>query len=170
MNKPSPEQLERLRIRVAELCGWTFNGTTKSGRGCCPRRPGDMQYMGTMNVPLKEQWTPPADWSGHPGTPLPENFPEDLNACHEAEKLIFEDRFSKVGSSNSADHAPMRYVSELSKVCGVKTKKERAVGPRGIILEHFVFASSGDYLKFSRAEAWKRCVAIDRCLSEMPIL
>lgn len=135
MNKPNTDQLEKLRIRVAELCEWMFHGETKFGPGCCPRRPGDMQYVGTMPVPLKEQWTPPGDWDGHPGTPLPPNYPEDLNACHEAEKALLTD---------SVDQT--EYCEALHQLTG------------------------RDWFSEMTAEAWQRCIALDRTLSEHPIL
>ena len=72
MTKPNPETLNRLRVRIAELCGWKF--TPSSG-------PLEMPWWNSK----KDAWDG-NNWSGRAS--MPPNYPEDLNAMHEAEKLL----------------------------------------------------------------------------------
>lgn len=116
MTKPSSEILQALRLRIAELCGISFAGILGfQGYGYLPN--GD-----AANVP---------------------DYCEDLNAIHEAEKLL-EPAFKLSVYSNR--------LNKIVADCFYE-------GDIGL---------SGESIAF--AEAWQRAVALDRCLSKEPIL
>lgn len=52
------------------------------------------------------------------------DYLNDLNAMNEAEEVLNEEQYSKLFSSNPRDHADMRYIAELAKVCGIETREE----------------------------------------------
>lgn len=62
----------QLRIRVAELCGWTNIKPNGLGSGLCP-------WVG--NPPFDCIW---GDWAKLP------DYPNDLNACHKFEETLTE--------------------------------------------------------------------------------
>lgn len=118
MTKPNPETLAKLRARIAELCGWK-NQVRRSYR----------------ETPA---WFAPNGISMYDDPP---DYPEDLNAVHDAEKLLL-----------STDDDILQFMESLTDVCGGDT-------PAGT-------ASFTAYF----AEAWQRCIALDRTLSESPIV
>lgn len=116
----TPEELaaltpEQKRIRIAKACGWT-GIFKKLLMGYCGDRKG-----------MKE---------------LPD-YLNDLNACHEMEKVLLEPARSKRGSSNPSDHAQLLYDMKLMHaVAGLK--------------ENY---SPFDYFLRSTATAAQRCDA-----------
>lgn len=98
---------EAQRIAIAEACGWVtdcgYENSLKDNvfYGSCP----------DQNI----------KWQKCP------DYLNDLNAMHEAEKVLDEPSRSIGGSSRPQDHAAFRYLSELSKLCGMVTRKEMVV-------------------------------------------
>lgn len=126
MNKPNPDQLEQLRIRIAELCGWTDLNV----EDCvdCTGRDIGRDLFGTK---------PPAYYTAVP------DYCGSLDAVHEAEAALLVDS----ARCESFDSALITLIDD--------DETEPWKPARG-----FPF----------HAEAWKRCVALDRTLSEKPIL
>lgn len=83
---------DRQRIAIAEACGWTF-----CTHPCC------------------QKYHSPDTGSPHE---LPD-YPNDLNAMHEAEK-VFDVKIE------SGDSPRYRYSRETYKVCGMETQPFRA--------------------------------------------
>lgn len=126
MNKPNPKQLDALRTRIGELCGTL-----------CPI------CNGTGVTPITGQTAESFEYGGSCDcAPLP-NYPEDLNAMHEAEKALLTTR-----------DLLSRYEDKLDDVVSILPEE----GATGSVIDLIV------------SEAWQRCAAIDRCLSEKPIL
>lgn len=70
-------------------------------------------------------------WQFPTGCNLPDgqlpDFVRDLNAMHKAEAKLNDPKYSVACSSRPYDHAPMRYVSELAKVCRLETREEMVI-------------------------------------------
>lgn len=116
MNKPNPKQMEALRLRIAELCGRDVKA--------CPVH-GMIECCGRGKLP---------------------NYPEELNACHEAmaclQSIDWMEQFSKhlfqiVDGERFPDSVPDNWFAVFDTL---------------------------------NAEPWQRCIALDRTLSEEPIL
>lgn len=146
MNKPNPEQLEKLRIRVAELCGWKMLPRDKwLHKG----DPNNRHPSGKIASLLR----------GEPATEIP-NYPEDLNATHEAEKVLLTQDIRRALfaqhleflSGFMADEDHREYVSIQSYDTWIE------------------LPASDTFKRLIHAEAWQRCIALDRTLSEEPIL
>lgn len=120
LNKPNPEQLEKLRIRIAELSGWKMLPRDKWLHKGDPKK---RHPSGKIASLLR----------GELATEIP-NYPEDLNACHEAEGALLK---------YEEDH----YEHFIDRLEEIETE-----------------------LPIVFAEAWQRCIAMDRTLSEVPIL
>lgn len=124
MTNPNPEQLERLRIRVGELSGYSRIQGSDFGllTPCGIRIYQAVTYKEAMLIQLP-------------------NYPEDLNACHEAEKMLTEKQRCK-------------FTVKLDVICADSFHEHKS---------HWSPSSCF-------AEAWQRCLALDRTLSEHPIL
>jgi len=107
MNRPSEQDLERLRVRIAELCGW----------GHVARWEGHL--LGTNPSGNMDQQVP--------------DYCRDLNAVHETWRCL-----------------------------GWQEKNE--------CVEHLQEIVKEAYCEAYFAEAWQRCIALDRTLSEDPLL
>ena len=64
---------EEIRVRVAELCGWTYAGSDSTTRFYCP--------PGTTDLAKRHGFIP--------------NYPADLNACHEFEAALSGQQWPK---------------------------------------------------------------------------
>ena len=74
---------DEIRVKVAELCGWTFE----------PSR--ERQKRGYLISPkFKEKVTLWKDGQLGGGDALP-NYPEDLNACAEMESTLKDDQYER---------------------------------------------------------------------------
>lgn len=126
MNKPNPEQMEALRVRLAKLCGYE------------PAIIG----MQPKNDPFPRGWRK----EGREYSRLP-SFTEDLNAIHEATSRCLKS---------------MDWMEQFSKHLFQIVDGERF--PESVPDNWFAVFDT------LNAEAWQRCVALDRTLSEAPIL
>lgn len=116
---------ERQRIVLATLCGW---------RECRPRasifsHPWISGYNPNPNKVVK---VIELDGTEHEpsNTQQPETLPDylnDLNTVHAAEKILDEQQYSRWASSNPNDHASMRYLHILGKICGLEAREELVV-------------------------------------------
>ncbi len=55
------------------------------------------------------------------------DYLNNLNDVAGVEAILDQDQFNEPYSSNPSDHAPMRYLAELAKVCGLKTRHELVI-------------------------------------------
>lgn len=130
MNKPNPGQMEALRVRVAKLCGkcphleierWSIEDGNAYDWGYTCKKCGADPHSGSSKLP---------------------NYPEDLNACHEAEGML------------ATREMRAQYEDALDEVVSILPEE----------------GATGSVIDLVMAEAWQRCVALDRTLSETPIL
>lgn len=97
---------EQMRIAIAEACGRctsrTYTMTDGWETAVC---------NGCGKNPYHHDHEPP-------------DYPNDLNAMAEAEKLLDDPKYSALASSHPQDHAPHRYLAALAEICGLKTVEE----------------------------------------------
>lgn len=151
MKKPNPEQLERLRIRVAELCqiprGFLL---IKRGAYWRPDAKGYTMQIEQAGIYSEEYAHRICDPSHGEVTMAPApvtNYPEDLNACHDAITRLTEIPYTR-----------QLFEDHLLQICNP---------------DHDRLAKDWTPEQWSNgfhAEAWQRCIALDRTLSEHPIL
>lgn len=141
MTKPNPETLAKLRVRIAQLSGWTLE-VGPHFKILCPPESKEFGFAMGLHMKESECWDAGlhGDENGHYKLP---DYPEDLNAVHEASKQCLD----------SAD-LRVRYLVKLDVICG----------------DSFYESKSNWSPNPCFAEAWQRCIAIDRVLSETPIV
>lgn len=88
MKQPSEMTDDELRIKVAELCGWE-------------RGPKVSSWIGVAN----SCWHRKSEQDGWQDNPP--DYPQDLNACHEMEEHIPENKW-------------FEWCGNMAKVCGVE--------------------------------------------------
>lgn len=129
MTKPNPETLAKLRVRIAILHRFAPEPHKFYYDRIAYRKNGEI--FGTCDLP---------------------NYPEDLNAVHEAEKLCL-----------AGLELRERFYEYLYGTC----EENENCGPAEEGGDDIMIASAFDV---TCAEAWQRCIALDRTLSETPIV
>ncbi len=133
------------RIAIATACGWT---RIRNGTGY---RTADDAKHGQYQI-------------------IPE-YCVDLNAMHEAEKVLIDHPTDKPASSRADDSAVVRYSHWLRKIVGIELRGEEVLssvkkpdGERLVLFTH-VFPSPWSYFEFTHATAAQRCEAFLRTLN-----
>lgn len=154
MNKPDEETLARLRVRIHELLGlpgekemWEYE-VVVFGQG--PRYTVKEQSDWWTYVDRRDNFTTfkagPATKVMVPDPEMPD-YTGELNAVHEAEKLL-------TPTAEEADFQEGNWMTFLQHLYAVTELNKHRDPP----------------WKMVHAEAWERCVALDRTLSKEPIV
>ncbi len=129
---------EAQRIEIAKACGWAqvpdayYHDRVAWTKG--------EQRFGTCDLP---------------------DYLSDLNAMHDAEKVLLDGSHSVRGSSRPQDHAELRYIGKLSEIVGLRL---REIVTKDNMATH-VSASPFENMKLIQATASQRAEAFLRTLS-----
>ncbi len=103
-------------ILIASICGYhdcCYGGYDWNENFVKSKNPDDCNVYGINNKTKYRERLP--------------NYFEDLNACREFYKVLRDPKYSVMHSSNPKDHATMRYITNLAKICGMKMREELVI-------------------------------------------